>query len=249
MSGGGRVHLNFHQRSVFAEDGQRALKISKIFLRGHEEEIAHDKIGRVEGVATGAVTLRGASEIESRFLKKAILQIEARLVDFLFGMSEQGAKNERRHAGVQILADLKSYLDFFFQWRGDVFGDDIFGFVGGGEGLEIGNIHGGTIGTRDAFVLESFGKRDGRETRRLRNAVRGHGCGRIERQRSGDGHDAGAIGICFVGGVVKGGPGAGFAGGGLIDKGDVTGLRGRISGRPDRLPFCPEQRLRRSRCR
>ena len=144
--------------------GKRAVKISEILLLGHEEEIVHDKIGSVEGVATGAVTLRGGSQIQARFFKKSVFQIETRLVDFFFGMSEQGAKNERSHAGMQILADLQSYLDFFFQWRGYVFGDDIFGFVGGGEGLEIGDIHGGTIGARDVLFLESFGKRDGRET-------------------------------------------------------------------------------------
>ena len=72
----------------------------------------HNKVRREICVAASTVTLRGSGEIESLLGQKIVFDVEAGLIDFLGGVSDEGAEKIGRHAGVKVLADLES--DFHF---------------------------------------------------------------------------------------------------------------------------------------
>ena len=224
VPGGWRLHLNLYQRAIFSEYWKGAVKILKIFLFGHGQQVTHHEVRSVICVAACSIALNRAGQVESQFFQEAIFEIESGLIYVFVGLRQDRAQNGRRDARVQILADLERNLHFFFQWRRDMLGHKVFCFVIHGQGFEVRRICGSRIRASNSLSFQRFQERDRSETFRLGNAIGGHACGAAERQRSGDGGDMRAIGIGFIG-VVKGGRRSRFSGGGLIHKGYVAGLR------------------------
>ena len=78
-----------------------AVKIIVVFLLGHIKKVVDHEVRRKIGIAAGAVTLRRAAEVQPRFSKKVMLDIEASLVDLRVFVSDQRPEQIRHGAGMQ----------------------------------------------------------------------------------------------------------------------------------------------------
>ena len=72
MAGAGGICLNFRERAVFAEDRERFEEDVVVGARGPVGEVVDHEVGAEEigPIAAGAVSLRGAGEIEFGGLQK-----------------------------------------------------------------------------------------------------------------------------------------------------------------------------------
>ena len=59
MSGCGRIHLDLIERSITPHDRQPSPKIREVFLLRHEKQVTNHEVRCEEGVAAGAIALRG----------------------------------------------------------------------------------------------------------------------------------------------------------------------------------------------
>jgi hypothetical protein len=111
-SGRRRGWLNVEQRTVTSKNRQCIIKGLKVFLPGHVDEVADHELGREVSVAARAVALRRAAEIQARAFEKISLKIKAGAIRIL---CESRRENQRRHAGVQVLANLQGNFNLFFE--------------------------------------------------------------------------------------------------------------------------------------
>jgi len=130
MTGRGRIGLNIPKRAVFAHHRQRPQKCREHGVLAREiDQVVHHEVRRKESVASGAVALACAGDIQSRILQKAILEIEAGLYRVFMVLPQDGAQDIGRHAGMQVLADFQCDLGLFGERRGDMLSHLIFGCI------------------------------------------------------------------------------------------------------------------------
>ena len=122
VSGAGIVHLNFGERAVLPEDGEGAEKRIEIRTGGPIRHVVGHEVRREEigPIASGAVTLRNAGQIESCGAEEVVLDGEAGRERICGIAGAERAEQIGSHAGVEILANLEGDLDFFGEWKGHV---------------------------------------------------------------------------------------------------------------------------------
>src|SRR3984893_15156374 len=180
------MHLYFHQRPIFSKDRHPPVKIVVVFLLRHIEKLLNHEVRRKIGIATGAVTLRCAAEIQTRLGKKIMFDIEASLMDVRVFVSDQGPKKKRHRAGMHVLADLQRDSYLLFQWRRNVLRHHIFRCVVLGQRFEVELFRRSGERCGYALVLQSFPEYGCSKTARLWNNEGGHDRLSIGREVAGE---------------------------------------------------------------
>src|SRR5207247_2911755 len=103
-----RINLNFCERAVFPQDGERLEKNFIIGPRGPIRQVMHHEVGAEEvgPISPSAIPLASAGKIELRSPQKVVLDVESRIEWILRVFCHERAKKIRTHSRMQILADL-----------------------------------------------------------------------------------------------------------------------------------------------
>src|SRR5919108_5008705 len=131
MSRAWRIDLNFCERAVFAEDGERFKENFIIRPRGPIGQVMHHEVRseKIGPVAARTVTLPAAGKVQLRGLQEFLFDMKSGVERILDILCHQSAEKIRSHACVQILADLQSDFDFFGERRRNVLRDLVFGGI------------------------------------------------------------------------------------------------------------------------
>ncbi len=89
MSGGGRVHLDFVERTIAAQDREATMEVGEILLPGHERKVADHEIRCEKRVTACPIALRRASQIEIGFFQELAFQIKSSLIDLFIFVRQQ----------------------------------------------------------------------------------------------------------------------------------------------------------------